>query len=79
MKGNRTGRYFITHLGLEVALQEQVPELQFLSRWEKFIEWKTLKTRHSNVRVQRQRLLDSHTAHPVDDLEFIVEEDVESS
>lgn len=79
MKGNRTGRYFITRLGLEVALQEQVPELQFISSWEKFIEWKTLKTRHSTVRVQRRRLLDSPTGQPVDDLEFIVEEDVEPS
>ncbi|XKF16607.1 restriction endonuclease-like protein [Halomonas sp. BLK-85] len=79
MKGNRTGRYFITRLGLQVALQEQVPELQFLSSWEQFIEWKTLKTRHSAVRVERQRRIDASNGQPVDDLEFIVEKDVESS
>lgn len=79
MKGNRTGRYFITRLGLQVALQEQVPELQFLSSWEQFIEWKTLKTRHSAVRVERQRRIDASNGQPVDELEFIVEKDVESS
>ena len=79
MKGYRIGRYFITRLGLEVALQEQKSELQFLSSWEKFIERKTLKTRYSTVRVQRQRFKDPLTGQPVNDLEFIVEADVESS
>ena len=81
MKGNRTGRYFITRLGLEVALQEREPELQFLSSWEQFIEWKTLKTRYPSVRVQRNRNQESDpiTGRPVTDLEFIAEADVESS
>ena len=81
MKGNRTGRYFITRLGLEVALQEREPELQFLSSWEQFIEWKTLKTRYPLVRVQRNRNQESDpiTGRPVTDLEFIPESDVESS
>lgn len=79
MKGNRTGRYFITRLGLEVALQEQEPELQFLSSWEQFIDWKTLKTRHQPVRVRRRRTqeIDPFTGRPVIDLEFIPESDVE--
>lgn len=81
MKGNRTGRYFITRLGLEVALQEREPELQFLSSWEQFIEWKTLKTRYPLVRVQRNRDQESDpiTGRPVTDLKFIPESDVESS
>ena len=81
MKGNRTGRYFITRLGLEVALQEREPELQFLSSWEQFIEWKTLKTRYPLVRVQRNRNQESDpiTGRPVTDLEFIPESEVESS
>ncbi len=79
MKGNRTGRYFITRLGLEVALQELEPELQFLSSWEKFIEWKTLKTRFPSVRIQRQRFTDPVTWQPESELEFIAQADVESS
>ncbi|MDZ7854200.1 MAG: DUF2357 domain-containing protein [Halomonas sp.] len=73
MKGNRTGRYFITRLGLEVALEEQEPQLQFISSWEKFIEWKTLKTRYPVVRVQRQRFIDPLTGQPESELEFIAE------
>lgn len=79
MKGNRTGRYFITRLGLEVALQELEPELQFLSSWEKFIEWKTLKTRFPSVRIQRQRFTDPVTGQPESELEFIAQADVGSS
>ncbi|ANB02985.1 hypothetical protein [Ectothiorhodospira sp. BSL-9] len=79
MKGNRTGRYFITRLGLEEALKEREPELQFLSSWEKFIEWKTLKTRYPSVRVRRQRFTDPLTGQSESELEFIAEADLESS
>lgn len=53
MQGNRTGRYFISRLGLELALEERQPDLQFVNQWDQFIEWKTLKTRHSRVDVKR--------------------------
>lgn len=81
MKGNRTGRYFISRLGLELAIDEQEPQLQFIDSWEQFIEWKTLKTRYPVVRVQRNRNqdIDSTTGRPVNDLEFIPESDVEPS
>jgi len=81
MKGNRTGRYFITRLGLEVALQEQEPELQLLSSWEEFIEWKTLKTRYPVVRVQHngQQTTDLVTGRPAGVLDFIPESGFEPS
>ncbi|WP_155833506.1 hypothetical protein [Halomonas sp. BC04] len=79
MKGNRTGRYFITRLGLEVALEEQEPQLQFIKSWEQFIEWKTKKTRYPVVRVHRKRFTDPLTGQLESELEFIAVPDVESS
>lgn len=81
MKGYRTGRYFISRLGLELAIDEQEPQLQFIDSWEQFIKWKTLKTRYSVVRVQRNRNQDNDpvTGKPVSDLKFIAESDVEPS
>jgi len=81
MKGYRTGRYFISRLGLELAIDEQEPQLQFIDSWEQFIKWKTLKTRYPVVRVQRNRNQDNDpvTGRPVSDLKFIPESDVEPS
>lgn len=53
MAGHRSGRYMITRLGWELSLQEKDPQLQLISRWDDYIEWKQLKTRGSNVKVTR--------------------------
>nr|WP_300311456.1 DUF2357 domain-containing protein [Halomonas sp.] len=79
MKGNRTGRYFISRLGLELAIDEQEPQLQFIDSWEQYIKWKTLKTRYRVVRVERKQNTDPSTGRPVNHLEFIAESDVEPS
>lgn len=71
MRGERQGRYLVTRLGFDLALQEQAPDLQFIGQWDQYIEWKRLKTQHSQVQIRRTNTLVSATGEDASKLEFI--------
>jgi hypothetical protein len=54
MRGHRNGRYFITRLGLELALEKSDSNLLFINSWKKYQEWKDLSTNFSNVSISRK-------------------------
>ena len=69
MQGNRMGRFFISRLGLELAIEQQKADLLFVNSWEKYQEWKQLVTQYQDVDILRNTKSDSE-GHDVSDLTF---------
>lgn len=53
MSGHRDGRFFISRLGLELALEQNNANLLFIHSWPKYQEWKALSTQFATVNVNR--------------------------
>ncbi|RLA39680.1 MAG: hypothetical protein DRR42_26840, partial [Gammaproteobacteria bacterium] len=64
--------FFVSRLGLDLALEYDNPDLLFMPSWDKYREWKRLITRYSSVTVQRSRQRDTGD-YGVYDLTFSIE------
>ncbi len=60
MQGNRTGRFFISRLGLNLAIEHQDPNLLYIHSWEKYQEWKTLSTQYESIKITRRTQIDQY-------------------
>jgi predicted component of viral defense system (DUF524 family) len=49
------GGFFISRLGLDLALEYGNPDLLFMPSWDKYREWKRLMTRYQEVKIDRVR------------------------
>ena len=67
------GGFFVSRLGLELALEHGEPDLMFMPSWEKYREWKQLSTQYNKVRVHRTRL--QKQSYGLFDLSFTYEDD----
>lgn len=72
MQGHRQGRFFVSNLGLQLALEHNNAELLFINAWEKYKEWKTLCTQSSKVSIKR-KTQSSNAGKDISELEFIPE------
>jgi predicted component of viral defense system (DUF524 family) len=66
------GGFFVSRLGLELALEYENPDLLFMPSWDKYREWKRLITRHKSVVVHRSRHFNVRN-YGLYDLSFSVE------
>ncbi len=60
MSGHRNGRYFITRLGLELAIENNNSNLLFVNSWKKYQDWKDLTTKFSKVSISRKSHSNTH-------------------
>jgi len=72
MQGHRQGRFFVSNLGLQLALEHNNADLLFINAWEKYKEWKTLSTHSSKVNIKR-KTQSSDIGKDISELEFIPE------
>lgn len=53
MSGHRLGRFFISKLGLDLAIEHNDANLLFINSWENYQEWKKLSTQNRKVNIKR--------------------------
>lgn len=69
MQGNRVGRFFISRLGLELAIDHHDSDLLFIHSWDKYQEWKRLTTQYQRVDITRKTRSDPN-GHDISELSF---------
>ena len=54
MSSVRTGRFIVSRLGLELALEHGDANLLYVHSWEKYQEWKNMKQQYPRVAISRK-------------------------